>query len=204
MLFVEFDFIRCIMHFAVWRFCIHLALWTLWSSFLIIPFFLNPTCDDITVISLLAAGNNCSVICFFSEITCMCCERSGDKATTPERNHETNNKQCTGVSSDTGSRLEHDQRRGETEMSGPSVWQQIERWEIGVSVPLLEDLCSSACGLCVCVLSHTRSCFIQYQGINIHSVEHDWQSVYFREEKWQTLSLSLFGFILLSLLLYLT
>lgn len=41
--------------------------------------------------------------------------------------------------------------RGEAEMSGPSVWLQIERWEIGVSVPLLEDLCSSTRGLCVCV-----------------------------------------------------
>jgi len=45
--------------------------------------------------------------------------------------------------------------------------------------------------VCMCVLSHTRSCFIQYQGINIRSVEDDWQSVYFIEEKWQTVSFSL-------------
>lgn len=149
MLFVEFDFviIYMIYHFTVCRFCIHLAL--LWSSFLIMPFFLNPTCDDITVISLLAAGINCGVICFFQRSHACAVSDLATRRLLPRETMRqiTNSARASRVTPAQG----WSTIRGETEMSGPSVWQQIEQWEIGVSVPLLEDLCSSACRLCVCV-----------------------------------------------------
>lgn len=147
-----------------------------------------------------------SLVFFFSEITCMCWDRSGDKATTPERNHKTNNKQCTGVSSDTGSRLEHDQRRGRDEWTECLAANRAMRdWCVSPAAGGFVLFNPWALCVCMCVLSHTGSCFIQYQGINIHSVEHDWQSVYFREGKWQTVYFSLsLDFFYFQSLLYLT
>ncbi len=105
------------------------------------PFLLNPRSDAITRISLPAAGDNCTVISFV--IACMCSNRSADKETPLESSHKTNNR--------SGTQAEwHRLKVGAgSEMSGLSVWQHIERWEIGVSVLLLEE-CAPVC-VRVCV-----------------------------------------------------
>ncbi|KAL1257165.1 hypothetical protein QQF64_012710 [Cirrhinus molitorella] len=53
------------------------------------PFLLNPMSDDIIRISLLAAGDNSTVI--FTAIACMCLNRSADKANAHENSHKTCN-----------------------------------------------------------------------------------------------------------------
>ncbi len=119
----------------------------------------------------------------------MCSNRS-DKETPLESSHKTNNR--SGVQAVTPAQGWSRIRDEWTERL--AAHRAMRDWCVspaaGGIVLLNLGPCARAC-VCVCAPSHTRSCFIQYKGINIHSVEHDWQSVYFREDKWQNVYLSL-------------